>query len=226
MTPGSSVPGRPTREELRAKDPLGDFLVWWDDITHKDADDLEQVLERTVRHPKAAERERILQRYLQEHPLLLIQPMGGGRGRWMIPQKRLGAEFIPDFVIGERHSGGFEWLLVELESPTASMFRKDGEPSAELWHALRQITDWRAWLERNRDYATRPRADAGLGLTDISPNARGLVLIGRAHDLNDADRPRRQRLAQDFQVRIQSYDWLVRQARDGADAMGESRRRR
>jgi hypothetical protein len=199
MTPGSSGPRRrPIREELRGElrgeDSLGDFLVWWNDITHKDADDLEQVLETAARHPKAAERERILQRYLQEHPLLLIQHMGGGHGRWVIPQKRLGAEFVPDFVIGERHTGGFEWLLVELESPTASMFRKDGEPSAELWHALRQITDWRAWLERNRDYATRPRADAGLGLTDISPNSRGLVLIGRAHDLNDADRPRRQRL--------------------------------
>jgi hypothetical protein len=129
MTPWFSVPGRPTREELRTKDPLGDFLVWWDDITHRDADDLEQVLETAVHHPKAAERERILQRYLQEHPLLLIQHMGGGHGRWVIPQKRLGAEFIPDFVIGERHTGGFEWLLVELESPTASMFRKDGEPS-------------------------------------------------------------------------------------------------
>ena len=87
MTPGFSGLGRRlTREELRAEDPLGDFFVWWDDITHRDADDLEQVLETAALHPKAAERERILQRYLQEHPLLLIQHMGGGHGRWVIPR--------------------------------------------------------------------------------------------------------------------------------------------
>jgi hypothetical protein len=161
-----------SREDYLAEDPLRDYFVFWDDITHQDADELEQVLAKARQHPRAARREQILQRYLQEHPLLLIQFLGGGHGRWVIPQKRLGAEFVPDFVIGERHTGGFEWILVELESPTASMFRKDGDPSRQFGHGLRQIIDWRAWLARNRNYATQPRADAGLGLTDISSNSR------------------------------------------------------
>jgi len=96
-----------------------------------------------------------------------------------------GIKLIPDFVIGDRHSGGFEWTLVELESPTAAMFNAKGDPSATLQHALRQLTDWRTWLEVNQNYAARPRRDAGLGLTDISSNAQGLVLIGRTDNRDD-----------------------------------------
>jgi hypothetical protein len=144
----------------------------------------------------------------------------------VIPQKRLGAEFIPDFVIGVRHSGGYRWMLVELESPAALMFRKDGDPSAALQHALRQLTDWRAWLMRNRDYAARSREDAGLGLTDVSPNSPGLVLVGRERDLDRANNPRRQRLEEDNQIKLHSYDWLVRQAHGRVKALERSRAQR
>jgi hypothetical protein len=48
-----------------------------------------------------------LQRHLATNPLLLVQHLGGGGGRWMLSQKRLGSEYVPDFVIGERSSGGF-----------------------------------------------------------------------------------------------------------------------
>ncbi len=226
MTSRPSISRQPTREERRARDPLGDFLVWWDDVTREDADELERVLDQACCNPRAAERERALQRHLEEHPLLLIQHMGGGHGRWVIPQKKLGAEFVPDFVIGESYSGGGSWTLVELESPASLMFRKDGDPSASLQHALRQLTDWRAWLMRNRDYAARSRNDNGLGLTDISPNSRGLVLIGRERDLDPADNPRRQRLEEDNMIMLHSYDWLVRQARGRAEAMERARRER
>jgi hypothetical protein len=35
-----------------------------------------------------------MQSYLSAHPELLIQHLGGGHGRWVIPQKRLGAEYL------------------------------------------------------------------------------------------------------------------------------------
>jgi hypothetical protein len=139
----------------------------------------------------------------------------------VIPQKSLGGQHIPDFLIGQLSSDGFGWILVELESPTALMFRKDGDPSAALVHALRQITDWRAWLERNRDFATRARTDAGLGLTDISPNSHGLI-IGRERDLNPADQPRRWRLAYDNRIEIRSYDYLLRLVRRQSPSMAEA----
>jgi hypothetical protein len=102
------------------------------------------------------------------------------------------------------------------------MFRKDGDPSAALVHALRQITDWRAWLEHNRDYAARAWTNAGLGLTDISPNSPGLIITGgRERDLNPADTPRRRRLAYDNQIQIRSYDYLLRLIRHQGEPMAD-----
>jgi hypothetical protein len=48
---------------------------------------------------------------LEEHPVLLVRALGGGQGRWVIPQKALGAEYEPDFIIGEKSSLGYEWTL-------------------------------------------------------------------------------------------------------------------
>jgi hypothetical protein len=60
------------------------------------------------------------------------------------------------------------------------MFNKSGDPSQFLWHAIRQIIDWRVWLEYNRDYTARTPTESGLGLEDITPGIHGLIIIGGA----------------------------------------------
>ena len=140
---------------------------------------------------------------------MLVQHLGGGHGRWVIPQKRLGAEFVPDFVIGEMSSIGYEWQLVELESPEAPLFTRSGDPSKHLNHALRQIDDWRAWLEKNRDYAARPLDQGGLGLTDISSAASALILLGRRKSLSPKDNGRRRQMIARTGVQIHTYDYIA-----------------
>lgn len=196
-----------SRAEIIAKDPLGEFHVWWNDIGAQDVADLEKKL-------NTAKNENVMQHYLEKHPLMLIQHMGGGHGRWVIPQKKLGAEFVTDFVIAERSSIGFEWVAVELESPTAKLFTKKGDPSAALTHAIRQISDWRAWLQKNQNYAARSRIESGLGLTDIDPRLPGLIIIGREKDLDSNTRELRRQLSVDLRIKIHTYDWLVRIAGD------------
>jgi len=49
------------------------------------------------------------------------------------------SEHVADFVIGEKHSFGFEWQAVELENPLRPMFNKNGDPSQYLNHAIHQI---------------------------------------------------------------------------------------
>jgi hypothetical protein len=192
----------PTREEIVKADPLGEFFVWWDDLTSEDVKCLEAAL-------LTATGERTLQRFLQQVPLLLVQHLGGGHGRWVIPQKKLGAEHVTDFIVGEAHSFGHEWTAVELESPKAKMFTKTGNPSKELTHAIRQIQDWRAWLKRNQDYAARPRTQSGLGLQDIDSNIPGLVLIGRHESISPATDDLRRQMCQDLNIKIHSYDTLI-----------------
>ena len=81
---------------------LASAFVWWDDVQASDLDVYRQVLD-------AADDEKPPQRHLASNPLLLVQHLRGGHGRWVWSQKRLGSEYVPDFVIGEKSSGGFEW---------------------------------------------------------------------------------------------------------------------
>jgi hypothetical protein len=71
---------------------------------------------------EAAPGERVMQAYLAANPILLVQHLGGGHGRWVIPQKRLGSEYVTDFVIGDKDSDGRHWQFVELQDPNARLF--------------------------------------------------------------------------------------------------------
>lgn len=104
-------------------DPLPEALVWWDAITADDIAAYEAVLE-------AASDERPLQRHLAVNPMLLVQHLGGGHGRWVLSHKSLGSEYVTDFVIGERSSGGFEWQFVERRAQRPSYSYRVREDSA------------------------------------------------------------------------------------------------
>ncbi|CAG2128013.1 Shedu anti-phage system protein SduA domain-containing protein [Cupriavidus plantarum] len=186
----------------REHDPLAEFFVRWDSVGQADLTALRSAID-------GATREEDVQQFLQAHPNLLIQHLGGGHGRWVIPKQKLGAEHVTDFVIGDRDSMGFHWQAVELESPLRPMFNKSGDPSQYLNHAIRQIMDWRAWLVQNQNYAARSRADNGLGLTDISAAASGLIVIGRrTEDLRRNSNLRRQ-LVHNNNIKIHTYDYLI-----------------
>ncbi|QGX40208.1 Shedu anti-phage system protein SduA domain-containing protein [Permianibacter aggregans] len=189
-------------EELRRKDPLSDFFTWWDRATPDDLAALAGALDD-------ATREEDIQQFLQLNPHFLIQHLGGGHGRWVLPKQKLGAEYVTDFLIAEKHSFGFDWQAVELESPLRPMFNKNGDPSQHLNHAIRQITDWRAWLKSNQSYASRPRTEGGLGLTDIDANLKGLILIGRRAAIDPETNARRRQLVQNLNIEIHSFDYLL-----------------
>lgn len=192
-------------QDIPANTPLKEFFVWWDNISKKDIKALKKLL-------KTAEKEHDLQEFLQNNPILLIQHLGGGQGRWVISKPRLGAEHVTDFLIGERHSAGFDWQAVELENPNAPMFTKRGDPSKQLTHAIRQILDWRAWLQRNQNYASRPKIEHGLGLTDIVSTIPGLILIGRRKETDPITNERRRQMAHDLNINIHTYDFLLESA--------------
>ena len=182
-------------------------FVPWDVITYNEITAFESALD-------GARDERDMQRFLEDHPLFLTQQISGGSGAWVIPQRRLGAEHVTDFLIAQSASGGFVWYAVELERPQAKVFNKNGDPSATLNHALRQISDWRNWLSRNRDYATRPPGQSGLGLIDIDPELEGLIIIGRDANIDESTIERRRRLMRESRIKIETYDWLLSQAKE------------
>ena len=141
-----------------------------------------------------------VQAFLEAHPELLSPthtkmwrklPLGG---------------HVTDFVFREASN---DYLLVELEAPNRSLFRKDGQPHHDLVHALSQITDWLRYVEDNHDTAQRE-----LGLTGISTAPRCLVVIGRSAGLTASDRRKLTTIANQYpKVRILTYDDLLTTAK-------------
>jgi hypothetical protein len=207
-----------TRETLLKDVPLRDFFVWWDDLAYGDLEKLEIAIE-------SAEREEDIQKIITEIPLLLVQHLHGGGGRWVLPKKRLGVEYVTDFIIGERHSFGFDWVAVELESPKVKMFTTKGDPTKELTHAIRQIQDWRTWIKNNRDYAIREINKQGLGLTDIDSNIPGLILIGRRKDVDKSTDELRRQMVQDSKIVIHTYDYLIDSAKSRVEWCEKERKK-
>lgn len=213
---GALTVTRPSRSAAVIDDDLASAFVWWDDIAKRDLDAYVAILE-------AASDERPLQRHFALHPLLLVQHLHGGHGRWVLPQKRLGAEYVPDFAIAQRSSSGTEWQFVELQSPRARLFvPSSGRQSQQLDEGLRQVSEWRRWLAANRDYARRPRSEQGLGLRAVTADDPGLLLIGREGQLTDDDRERRRQLAHQHNVQIRTYDWITREAHARLDDLHRS----
>jgi hypothetical protein len=193
-------------------------FVSWDEITRAEIAAFESALDE-------ARDEYDMQRFLEANPRILIQHLVGGRSAWIIPKKRLGAEHETDFMIAQKASGGLVWYAVELERPQARIFNKNGDPSAALTHALRQINDWRDWLSQNRDYAARPRERSGLGLISIDPELEGLIVIGRDAELDQcATASRRRRLERTHRIKIETYDWLLSQASERLDGLDKRAR--
>jgi hypothetical protein len=127
---------------------------------------------------------------------------------WVFPKPRLGGgQHIPDFLLCDLNSLGYQWTLIELESPTMEATNKDESVSADCYHAAGQILDYRRWLRDNA--LTEQRLYRG-----ISAECNGWVVIGR----RDGGRTERekQRLA-DFRqqhIEIASYDRLLYLAKE------------
>ncbi|AVH45538.1 Shedu anti-phage system protein SduA domain-containing protein [Agrobacterium tumefaciens] len=96
-----------------------------------------------------------IQRFLEKHPCLVPggQSMSGPSGHMAYPaalitQPRLpGYEaYVPDFLWIAADSLHLYAVLIEIESPSKRMFRKDGQPTAEFTQAQTQLLQWKSWL--------------------------------------------------------------------------------
>jgi hypothetical protein len=210
--------GERRKREDTAVDDLEQFFVPWDGIT---TDLVAQFRDEVDR----ATDELVLQRFLSSHRELLVQSLGGGHGRWVIPHKAFGRHYESDFMIAEKSSVGFEWTAVELEGPQRAMFNKDGTANQYLNKGIQQIQDWRRYIRENLDHCRKPTHLMGLGMVDIDDSLPGWVIIGRRAQLDPATNARRRQLAFTNNVRIHTYDWLIDAAERRCDELDRWRTR-
>lgn len=175
-----------------------------ENLSERDIWDLRDTIE-------TAQDERPIQAFLSSRPYILTSLLSG-HYRYCIPQKRLGSEFVPDFVLGAVDSLGAHWTVIELESPRSGIYTKKGDKlDAKASKGLSQVQDWRNWLAENLAYARGKRSDSGLSLFDIRPKPLGLVVVGRRHLMPPCTDAQRREHRESAQIEIHTYDWLLDQ---------------
>lgn len=119
-------------------------------------------------------KEEELQLFLKANPFVL-HPAAEA-----IPKKKLGEDFVTDFVLVAPNSQGPTYILVELERATHSVLNKDCSLAGPVNRALKQTRDWDVWLEDNKAYWQ--------GKLPGFETPTYMVVIGRGHELGEKQR--------------------------------------
>lgn len=162
-----------------------------------------------------------LQKYLEEHPLVLLNaglrlffPFGTRRCA-LFSKSRFAERYIVDFSFVHADSTGANWFFIELERSDVNLFNKKGDMSRHLNHAFRQITDWQAWIKDNKAYAHdilgRLQNSAGIKKeTNFSADPNFVIILGRRKMLNEETVRRRNELCNNHpRLKITTYDRLL-----------------
>ena len=134
-----------------------------------------------------------------------------GHGTYAFPEIAFPAEYRADWLVASGHSGGLVWDLIELEDPQKLPFKNDGHYAESTRKGINQIKDWRNYIQSNLDYVTKRKLSHGLGLHDLRPKSRGVVIVGRnevynSHVAKDKYDEHRKRTREDDFIDIVSYE--------------------
>ena len=119
-------------------------------------------------------REEELQVFLKNHSFIL-HPSAE-----CIPKKKLGEDFVTDFVLVAPSTQGPTYLLVEIERASHPILTKELMLSAPVNQAIKQTHDWDVWLEKNKAYIQNKLPGF--------ETPTYLVVIGRGHLMSDDEK--------------------------------------
>lgn len=129
----------------------------------------------------------------------------------------LPANYIVDYLLVGKNSGGYEFIFVELESPSGQITKKDGGFGATIKKGIKQVTDWDIWFEANYS-SLRLVYDKYLGNTEELPREfheldksriHYVVIAGRRTDFNKKTYQLKRRLLKQNNILLLHYDNLL-----------------
>lgn len=125
-----------------------------------------------------------------------------------ISKLNLGDDYQTDFILlHDDGSYGFTYELIEIESPHDQIFTAKGLPSNKLIQAIKQISDWRDWLQLNRHQTCKLFPSGRQYLQGIA-KFQHTIYIGRRDELVKQQNLRqREELA--HKLAIRSFDALT-----------------
>lgn len=135
---------------------------------------LKQLADKFAALIVAGTKEEELQTFIKSHPFVL-HPSAE-----CIPKKKLGEDFVTDFVLVATTTQGPSYILVEIERASHPILTRDFVLSGAVNHAIKQTRDWDVWLEKNKTYLQNKLPGFE------TPNY--LVVIGRGDTLTDEEK--------------------------------------
>jgi Domain of unknown function (DUF4263) len=184
------------------------------EIACEDLDKFEELLEE-------AKDENELQTFLDKRKYILawLEP----HCHHVISKPRLGAQFVPDFLLAEMSSAGIQWVFVEIEPAKSQLATQSGQFAERTRMAIQQVKDWKRWLRNNRDYAIRSIPNGGLGLEELEIEPKGIVIVGRRKATTGRFNELRAESRSEG-ITIMTYDRVLEWARDRASFIGSGPR--
>lgn len=73
----------------------------------------------------------------------------GHHDAYLFREFQLPPNFLVDFLLVGKSSGGFEFIFIEFESPNKDITLKDGSLGTGFRKGIKQIEDWDSWLDSN-----------------------------------------------------------------------------
>jgi hypothetical protein len=142
-----------------------------------------------------------LQIFFKQNPFLL-KPASEA-----IPKKKLGEDFITDFVILNILDQGPCYTLVELEKSSHPILTKEGQLSYYVNRAMKQTRDWDIWLESNKAYLQNKLHGF--------ESPQYLIVIGRTNVMTELEKAYLRSYNRDFnRLQIISYDDIIAQVEE------------
>ncbi|MBW9158643.1 Shedu anti-phage system protein SduA domain-containing protein [Clostridium tagluense] len=194
-----------------------------EDVLHSMIDKFEQLLD------DGTTGEREILNYIRDkkayHIIASILSSGynfGHHSAYLFSEFQLGNSFVADYLIVGESSGGHEFIFIELENNKGTITRQDGEFGQVINKGLKQISDWKAWLEQNYmhlketfDKVVHPRERLADEFSRYdSTRVHYVCVAGRRDNYKDNTYRNRRRMMLEQHIQVIHYDNLIDFARN------------
>jgi hypothetical protein len=134
--------------------------------------------------------------------------------------------FVVDYLLVGKNSGGYEFVFIELENPTGSIVNADGAFGTTIRKGIKQLEDWDAWIESNfsnlfllfqKHQGVHEPLPVEFFKLDKS-RIHYAIVAGRRRDFKEKTYRLKRKLLRESNTLLLHYDNLI----DGADLLCKS----
>lgn len=139
----------------------------------------------------------------------------GNHGRFLFKEFPLPPNYVADYLIVGKNSGGYEFILIEFEDPLKNITIADGGFGSTLRKGLSQLEDWDEWIDNNFQHLkavfrkfSNPDKDLPNEFYELDKSRLHFLCVGgqRKHYKEKTYRLRRK---QPKHIKILHYDNLI-----------------